>query len=147
MTDNATPANCPKTIGGTSMASFAEALPNDCPPATAVDELLESVFRLVANDPPTSSDFASHMAAGRPCPSADKGCQWCSCSLFLKAKTLRKYSRLRAELPYLAELKIPAGNGKFVKGATKRGHIDFWRYSDVELNNYVINVEGPDNDK
>lgn len=129
------------------MPNYAEPLPSDCPPADAQEEVLAPVFRLVANDPPTESDFHSKALNGEICPDGTCECGWSSCSLFAKARSLRKYTRLRRELPYLAELALPAGIGKSRRGDTKRGHIDFWRYSGTSLEAYVVNVEGPKNDE
>lgn len=103
------------------------------------------MFRLVKNAPPITSDFASKAAQGIPCPDNDSDCAWASCSLFKKASSLRKYPRLRAEYPYLAQLSIPTGKGMFRVGESKRGHIDFWRYADVCLSEFVVSVEGPSN--
>lgn len=129
------------------MPIFSELLPSECPPDGSTEEALSSVYRLVANDPPSEIDFASKAALGEPCPVGTCQCSWRSCSLFAKAKTLRSYPRLRNEYPYLAELNIPAEIGKYLKGSSKRGHIDFWKYSEVSLAGCVVNVEGPENDK
>lgn len=127
---------------------YAETLPTDCvcPPVDAEDGGLEEVYRLTSNNPPLGIDFDSKAATGIPCPSDKDPCNWASCSLFKKAKSLRSYNRLRHEKPYLAKLTIPAGSGKFKIGEGKRGHVDFWRYYHVCLSRLVVSVEGPGND-
>lgn len=129
------------------LPTFAEPLPQNCPPAEATEDSFESVYRLVANNPPLEGDFHSKALLGEACPDGICECVWASCSLFAKARTLRKYTRLRKEFPYLAELTLPDGVGKAIQGNSKRGHVDFWRYSETSLQNYVVNVEGPENDQ
>lgn len=127
-------------------AEFAETLPAQCPPADAEEGELEAVYRLTENGPPRSGDFASKAALGESCPPDISECDWASCSLYRKAKSLRKYTRLREERPYLVKLSIPNGAGKFKLGSSKRGHVDFWRYSGTCLTNFVVEIEGPQND-
>jgi hypothetical protein len=124
---------------------YAEDLPHQCPPQDAIEAELDVVYRLVANAVPNSDDFASKAARGEPCDDTALQCAWASCSLFKKARSLSKYTRIREEYPYLATLRIPADAGRFKGGESKRGHVDFWRYAGKCLSAYVVSVEGPSN--
>ena len=126
--------------------SYAEGLPHQCPPEDAVDGPLEAVYRLVANQTPTPQDFASKAALGDTCPLDTDECNWSSCSLSKRAKSLLKYKRLKVEKPFIVTLVIPIGVGRHKLGDSKRGHLDFWRYSGHCLTTFVQKVEGANDD-
>lgn len=137
----------PEKMGEVKLTtSFAESLPPLCPPSDAVDQEIDTVFRLVSSQTPTIADFNSKAAQGHVCPAHLDACSWASCSLFKEARSLLKYTRLRLERPYLATLKIPIGVGMH-KISGKRGHVDFWSYSGTSLSGCVVAIEGPHNDQ
>ena len=130
------------------MPGYAENLPQQCPPDEAIDGELASVYRLVANEVPTADDFLSKAARGDALWDGVTECDWASCSLFKKEKSLpSRYSRTRQEYPYVVELNIPKAVGKHKTGKAKRGHVDFWRYSNQCLSTYVTSVKGLSDDE
>jgi hypothetical protein len=116
---------------------FAENLPDQCPPSTAVDAAWTNVFRLTDDQPVTEESFASHAALGKGIPkSLANLCAWSSCSLTTEPATLKKLKKLRHK--FAVKLDIPAGAGRTLK---KGIHIDFWRYANFDVLSAVVAVE------
>lgn len=126
-----------------STITFSERLPDSCPPEHAKDEPLEEVYRLVASDNCTDNCFKSNAALGLPknMHSNVDDCRWASCSLFERdhVNELLKLRGLRKRLPYMAKLSLPAGAGKHI--LSRKGHVDFWSYSNFDMASAVISVE------
>ena len=121
-------------------SQYGESLPASCPPEGASEGSLESVFRLVASDPPTPKCFDSHRALGKPFPKNSDltECDWASCSLNKSVEELVKLKRLRMRFPYVAELSVPEGVGRHVSG---KYHIHFWRFNGVNMVSFVTKVD------
>lgn len=117
---------------------FAESLPTSCPPHTAKETALDSVFRLIKNEMPIEQDFDSHQQKGTPRPAAVCSCAWASCSFNTTAEDLVKLKGLIKRLPFVAKLNIPSDMGMHDNG---KRHINFWRYSDTNLSDFVESVE------
>lgn len=120
--------------------TYAEELPDQCPPSDAIEGVVAKAYRLCEHIHPLPSDFASKAAREEQLPNGEDLCRWSSCSLYEKASSLRKYKRLRAKYPYMAELSIPEGVGRWAISG-KRGHVDFWRYAGNCLTDHIVQVE------
>jgi hypothetical protein len=120
---------------------FGEPLPPQCPPDDASDEALDPVYRLVPVQSPDPSCFASHNAKGIVKPATTKAtdCQWASCSLSKSVDALLKIRGLRKRNPFVAQLAIPNGSGRWVVNDVS-GHIDFWRSSQFDVSAAVTSV-------
>lgn len=118
--------------------NYGEALPSQCPPDDASDEALDPVYRLVPDEKPEASWFASHMAQGKVKPATVKAtdCQWASCSLNRTVDALLKIPALRRRYRFVAQLSIPSGSGAWVENV-KSGHIDFWRFEHFDLSTAI----------
>jgi hypothetical protein len=111
---------------------YFENLPEQCPPAHAIDDALGKAWRLVNENPPSQEDFQSHAAAGRVKPRTCDACSWASCSLFhteAAAREALKLPTLRGRRPIMVD--IPERSGRWVK--SKSQHVDFWRYANFDI--------------
>jgi len=116
--------------------TFAEELPELCPPNEAIDEDLGIAWRFVSRSGPSEEDFKSHSALGKRIPFGMDSCRWASCSLFTTEEAVRaksKLASLREKQPI--KIKVPKGSGM---SATKGKHIDFWRFSDFDPMEHLI---------
>lgn len=107
---------------------FFEALPDQCPPADAVENEIGQAYRIVFGDPATVEHFKSHAALGKKPPSDMDECRFASCSLFTsldRVKSVAQLPKLRAQGPILAEVTIAHGSGRWIAHGD---HIDFWMY-------------------
>lgn len=123
--------------------SFAETLPNECPPIDAIDQALKPAFRIVDGSTVNGEHFKSHAAKGMSPPTNLDACRWASCSLFLEkeaAIAMTKLPRKRMAAPHIAELSISAGSGcSKVNSSTK--HVDFWMYAGFDPTKALIKLE------
>lgn len=119
--------------------AYGELLPPQCPPATAGENALVEVYRLVPTEQPDTAAFASFAANGDKKPDTYEvsDCDWASCSLRTTAAALLKLTGLRKRNPFIVTLTIPEGSGKHTTSGT---HINFWRYSHFNLVSAVTNV-------
>lgn len=92
--------------------NFPKHWPSDCPPLDAVDAQ-GSVFRIVNNDPPVSSDLASHLETGK-LPNAPP-CLRCGLSVF---REIRDAVHQRLLIPKLGRW-IAKGTLETEHGKTK----------------------------
>ena len=108
--------------------SFCEPLPKQCPPPDAQEGDLETLYRLVENDPVQEEDFWSHEKLGKSRPKDVDECRWASCSLLSekKARSIQKNKRHKHK-------KMLAVNVRQTHGRWTRTdeHVDFWRYQSV----------------
>lgn len=122
---------------------FAEELPvgaNACPPPDAITDALKSVWRLLPTDQPTEHHFASLAALGEDKPTEYEvsDCDFASCSLRTSRAALLKLRGLRRRNPYIAELSIPAGNGRHKSGGT---HVNFWKFAGYQIVSAIVLLE------
>lgn len=120
--------------------SFAEALPDQCPPETAEDLALANVYRLVADPAPDEDSFKSKLALGISKPDSYKAtdCEWASCSLSSSVEALLKIKGLRKRLKYVAKLQIPQSSGRHL---AEKAHIHFWRFSGFNIADAIESVQ------
>lgn len=123
---------------------FCEVLPEQCPPANAVDASFGEIWRVVTQENCDLDDFKSHAALGlvrRPIVSE---CDFASCSLFVSKDIAYKLaSRLpkpRFSRPYLAKLSIPNGAGMSLENK-KTTHVHFWMFNGFNPLNAILTVE------
>lgn len=115
---------------GIEQSSFAEVLPDMCPPPDDIDGEIAIAFRAVVSDPPPANAFISERSKGISLRPGTDECSWASCSLFATTDALTKLKGLKRRFPYVATLKIPAGAGLH---RTNRAHIDFWCYAGYNI--------------
>lgn len=125
--------------------TFAEELPDQCPPQEAVDQKLERVCRFLTFEQSDPKNFYSHSKLGKPSGKASE-CHARSLSLFkedavpnfVAAKRMAFFRKCK-----IAILTIPCGVGLSVVGKT--GHIDLWPFqgSDVSACSTEV-LETPD---
>lgn len=123
---------------------FLEDLPDQCPPAEAVDSSFSMVYRIVYNNPVSVDDFLSRAAKGQPTPGGVSDCRNASCSLFshlIKMRAQAKLPKFRGNgTPRIAYLNIQQGAGLAVENP-KTQHIDFWGFKSFDPTSAVIKVE------
>jgi hypothetical protein len=123
---------------------YQEELPDQCPPAIALDVAMSTIYRVVSKIEPGKEDFLSYSALNKPRPSTVTECRWASCSLFSNKDTAlaiaKKLPKPRYEKPYLATLDIAAGDGKSIQNS-KSSHIDFWMSSVFNSEASITKVE------
>jgi hypothetical protein len=135
------PITRPCALQGVLAVGYGEALPSQCPPDDATDEALDPVYRLVPQQQPDLSCFASHNALGKAKPPTVKAsdCQWASCSLNRTVDALLKIKGLRKRNRFVAQLSIPNGSGLCLED-DKSGHVDFWRFDHFDVSKAVQDV-------
>jgi hypothetical protein len=120
-------------------AVYFEDLPDQCPPAEAVDAQLAAVWRVVPGAQPTVEDFHSHAKRGKRKPPTVADCAWASCSLFnsrTKAASIAaKLPKPRFEHAYLSELQIAQGSGRSL---IEKEHVHFWMYAGFDPMQAII---------
>ncbi len=129
-------------MDGVELMGYWEALPQECPPAHAVDKKIEAVYRVVHSDPPQKEHFESHAKQGKKAPPGMDECCWASCSLCTSIDKMRNFAglpKVRDRGPcFVATLAIPVGAGKSV---TKGKHIDFWMFDTFDPVAATVAVE------
>jgi len=122
---------------------FKEELPDQCPPAEAIDHAYPESWRMIRGATALPDHFLSHAAQGMPCPTIGLECRFSSCSLFLDKDSalsaMKKLPRLRKKFDHLALLQIPSGAGMSAVG--QNGHIDFWWFRSFDPVGAVISIE------
>lgn len=123
---------------------FLETLPHQCPPAEAVDDAHDMVFRIVYNNPVIIDDFYSRAAKGQPTPGGVSDCRNASCSFSAHLIKLRDQAKLpkfrKYGTPRVAYVAIKQGLGLSIKNC-KTEHIDFWGFSTFNPASAVVKVE------
>lgn len=119
--------------------TYKESLPEQCPPHNADDTALQNVCRFMLYPDDDERNFHSHRKLGKNTGSASE-CRAASVSLFkhdcvpsvLSASKTAFFKNKRICL-----LSIPEGSGKNIE---KKGHIDFWMYTEYNPSESVIAI-------
>jgi hypothetical protein len=124
--------------------TFFEELPEQCPPANAMERELPAAYRVVTNVNPDMEDFKSYAARKVKCPDGFDPCRWASCSLFLSRdraiEIAMKLPKPRFKKPFIATMSITAMDGvSLVKKNSP--HVDFWMYSNFDPLNAIVETE------
>lgn len=114
---------------------YKEDLEIGCPPWSAVDAEINSVYRLAPDDKVDESYFYSHKKKGISLKMGMNSCSYCSCSLTYNPEALIKVPNLRKKFKYAIELNLQKGSGRALK---KGDHVDFWPYKSFKFNSSVI---------
>jgi len=121
---------------------FKEApLPDQCPPAEAVEDAIAEAYRMVFANPPSEDDFKSKRALGLAIPAGHDECGFASCSLnteFIHAQRLAQLPKPREKGAMVAKVAIPPRWGKWIKNSKK--HIHYWMYDEFDHTKVVIEV-------
>jgi len=132
---------------GESVQSYAEPLPENCPPLEAKESTPQKVWRLVRTTSPTQDDFRSHAFMGKPCPARICACMASSCSVFkLSPKKPPVFNLPKFKNKFVATLDIGEGSGKIIENDST-GHIDLWIYKEfnplLHIDSIVKNKDLP----
>lgn len=122
--------------------NFAEDLPAECPPATAIDIERGPVYRLLEGDKAGPESFYSHAKRKKPNRLNTNPCNFASCSLLGDfEKYLKNLPNMRKYHTHVALLNVPKGIG-VSKSKQKGGamHVDFWCYAGKCLADCVVEV-------
>ncbi|MBF0154878.1 MAG: hypothetical protein HQL64_14145 [Magnetococcales bacterium] len=127
--------------GGT----FAEDLPYDCPPSSAVECDERLAYRFLKSSPATMESFHSHAKLGKRKPKDVPECFWASCSLIdIDRKDIlesrRKIPKFKNKPVAVIQLDCQSGMIK----SSNSGHVDFWMYSSFNPLAAIKSVEGVD---
>lgn len=122
--------------------SYAEPLPDNCPPLEAEDTEHQTLYRLLRKGEADSEEFASHAARGRSNRTNVDPCSFASCSLLADyQKYLDDIPGLRKAHTHVAKLLIPNGYGKSKAKQTKGNvHVDFWCFQGKSLQECVVEI-------
>lgn len=125
--------------------TYAEELPNKCPPEDASTAAIKRVFRLCKNEQVSEADFRSLAQIGRKKPDQHKAsdCEWASCSMFATAEAALAIKGLKRRHPWITQLSIPENAGKH---KLRGEHVDFWRFADFDVLDAVEKHWRHDND-
>lgn len=114
---------------------WAEPLPPQCPPPTAVDTDWPCVYRFLTGPAASPEAFHSHAALGKRMPPRCDPCHWSSCSLTLSPQAaLLKLPKFKKTHKWVAELAIPAGAGMALQAGD---HIHFWSRASFNISTAV----------
>jgi len=109
-----------------------EELPDQCPPAKALDVGIDEAFRVIPFENPTLDDFKSYAAQKKRAPPGVDLCRWASCSLCVTKEQATilagKLPKLREKDPHVVKLSIKKGSGRSMKNYSGT-HIDFWMFA------------------
>lgn len=122
--------------------SYAEPLPENCPPFEAQDTEHQTLYRLLRKGEADPEEFASHKARGRANRTKVDPCSFASCSLLADyQKYLDDIPGLRKAHTHVAKLQIPNGYGKSKAKKTKGNvHVDFWCFQGKSLQECVVEI-------
>lgn len=111
--------------------NFPADWPSGCPPADAVDAD-GIVFRIVKNDPPLGSDFATHYETGRLKHAPE--CLRCGLSVFRQLRDAVHQRFLLPKLgPWIVQATPMAEHGKTKRTTGQQPtHTTFWTYEGVD---------------
>ena len=117
---------------------FKEGLPDQCPPAEAVDNEWDEIYRLLPTKDYNADHFKSHAELGKSCHPNVCSCRWASCSLvFDTTAALKKFPRFK-KYNWAARMEIPKGSGMSQK--TNKNHVDFWQKKSFDMTDAVKEV-------
>lgn len=123
---------------------FYEVLPDQCPPAQAVDAGYSEIWRVVTKQNCCFDDFKSHAGLGLTRRPTVSECDFASCSLFVSktmaANLSTRLPKPRYKKPYLAKLQLPQGAGLSIENL-KSTHVHFWMYSGFDPLASIVHVE------
>jgi hypothetical protein len=113
---------------------FHEQLPDECPPSQAEDIIEQrDVFRLVASNPPTESDFKSHKAQ-KPHINYTDECRARALSVCSTQASAERTSKLpnmiKKGAVICCRVKLLSGSGKILQTGTDLEHYSWWRSAD-----------------
>jgi hypothetical protein len=108
--------------------SWADALPDGCPPADARPPRNESFYRLVASIPPSDEDFWSFRKRN-PQKEAQVGeCIARACSLWETREACMQAGKLPSQRnKHVAILILPPESGLVKRTGHNAGHVSWWR--------------------
>ncbi|WP_309574387.1 hypothetical protein [Rhizobium sp. AP16] len=121
--------------------AYLETLPDQCPPAEALDQAFGPAYRFVDSSAFCVEQYYSHQRLGLPKPSTVDDCHYSSCSLFISKEAAERIARMpkkRETITHLAELHIPIGSGRSKFG--KRQHVDFWMYDTFDVSTAITGM-------
>jgi hypothetical protein len=120
--------------------TFADDLPDQCPPTDCQEEELQHVYRVLEGANPCLADWHSHAKKGKPCPAHVDPCRWASLSLLANRPAVEKLLKLPnfRSATHAAVLSIPAGVGVY---DGQKNHYDFWRSAAANMDEYVVEVK------
>lgn len=124
--------------------TFDENLPEQCPPAECDCAELEKVYRMLKGSTPSDADWLSYLQEGKPCPARLDPCRWGSLSLQTCFPAIQKLAKLPnfRNATHAAILTLPATAGVH---KTQGNHVDFWRDTAANLNDFVTAVKAVHN--
>jgi hypothetical protein len=109
---------------------FAEYVPEDCPPPTAVEPNGKG-FRNVKANPFTKADFETHVENGKR-----EDAEFCSRCAISVSLSLSDAVHLRKRMPkigqFIAVADLAPEHGAWELTDRRTGHINWWPYADVE---------------
>jgi hypothetical protein len=115
---------------------YREELPEECPPADAIEIQDGTVlFRLVRSNPPTNVDFDSWRALNpeKPCPNGLCECRARAVSVHDDAEASAKLRKLPKFRRYMiAKLSLEEGAGK-IKETGGKAHYAWWPFADFNI--------------
>lgn len=121
---------------------YREALPAECPPEAATDQVILVAYRVVTSNPPTLECFASQAERKRPLMEGGDMCKHRSCSLFTCpdkiANIAGRLPKPRDGGPFIATMTIPTGAGRSL---IKKKHVDLWLYKSFDPTKAVVAME------
>lgn len=114
------------------MTNFSKSWPADCPPINAEDAQ-GVVYRVCREDPPTISDFQSHVELGKM--SGGDSCMRCGLSVFrdpVEARHLTELFPKLGRLVFRGELTVQQGKIKPTPARSRPSHTTWWPYEGID---------------
>lgn len=112
------------------MTTFAEVIPEHCPPGDAFQPQGLEVFRLIEIAPPTDLDFQSHAVRWPEKFGRRSDCDYWSVSVFAKLESLSRIRGLKAHShKRVARLVLVPESGQVQQTGQDEDHYSWWRFA------------------
>ena len=112
------------------MTTYAEPIPEYCPPGDAVQPQGMDVFRLVETVPPTEVDFQSHSVRWPETFGSRFDCDAWSLSVFTTRENLNRILGMKVHRnKQIARLRLLPESGKVKQSGGDQAHYSWWRFN------------------